>query len=273
MSDHPVTVDEMYGDWGLTHEQRNEALDRSRSPRSSDSLFDTFATLGVGAGDLVLDIGARDGRHSLQLAARFGCRVVAVDPVADNVRDAVAAVAEHEHGRLVEVRAGGVEAIPAGDGEFAAIWARDMLNHVADIDQALSECARVMAPSGAMVVYQTFATPWLSEKEAERLYSGLAVVPERMSAAGFEEAARAAGFVLEVADVIGSEWREAWEEDGTGRTSRQMLHAARLLRCPGELRAELGDVAYRVELANALWAVYQMIGKLEPRSYVLRLPG
>jgi hypothetical protein len=36
---------------------------------------------------------------------------------------------------------------------------------------------------------------------------------------------------------------------------------------------ELGDVEYRVELANALWGVYQMIGKLEPRVYVLAAPS
>ena len=71
-------------------------------------------------------------------------------------------------------------------------------------------------------------------------------------------------------DVIGSEWREAWEEDGSRRTSGQLLHAARLLRAADDLRADLGETSYRIELANALWGVCQMIGKLEPRIYVLR---
>ena len=106
--------------------------------------------------------------------------------------------------------------------------------------------------------------------EAERIYRCLATVPERMSATGFEQEATAAGFAVADIEVIGSQWREAWEEDGSGRTSRQLLHEARMIRCADDLRAELGERDYSVELANALWGVYQMIGKLEPRVYVLR---
>ncbi len=42
-----------------------------------------------------------------------------------------------------------------------------------------------------------------------------------------------------------------------------------MIRDADRLRAELGRVAYEVELANALWGVYQMIGKLSPRVYAL----
>jgi hypothetical protein len=55
-----------------------------------------------------------------------------------------------------------------------------------------------------------------------------------------------------------------------GVTSKQLLHAARLIRCSDETLHELGEVPYRAELSDALWGVYQMIGKLEPRIYVLR---
>ncbi len=270
MSADPLTIEEMYGDWGITREQRDEALGRSRDPRSNDSLYETFAGLAVGAGRVVLDIGARDARHSLRLTELFGCRVVAVEPVAENVAKAEAAVAGHESGHLVEVRQGGIEAIPAGDGEFDAIWSRDMLVHVADVDTALAECHRVLEPGGRMVLHQTFETDLMEPREAARIYADLAVVPERMSITGFEGAVAGAGFTIAEVDRVRSEWREAWEEDGSGRTCSSLLHAARMLRCRNELLAELGEVGYRVELANALWGVYQMIGKLEPRVYVLR---
>ena len=32
----------------------------------------------------------------------------------------------------------------------------------------------------------------------------------------------------------------------------------------------MGDDDYAIELANCLWGVYQMIGKLSPAIYVLR---
>jgi hypothetical protein len=36
------------------------------------------------------------------------------------------------------------------------------------------------------------------------------------------------------------------------------------------LIAESGEAAYRVVYRNALWSINQMLGKLEPRIYVLR---
>ena len=123
-----------------------------------------------------------------------------------------------------------------------------------------------------MVVYQTFATDLMEAAERARICADLAVVEASLDPEQFEAAARKAGFVVEMVDVVASEWREAWEEDGTCRTSRQMLHAARLIRGRETLLAELGRIPYQVELSNALWGVYQMIGKLEPRVYVLRKP-
>ncbi len=266
----PVTVPEMYGEWGIDADAVHAALGQSRDPVAASSLYETFGALGIGAGDTALDIGARDARYSVELAERFGCRVVAVDPIDVNLRDARAAVAGHDCRELVEIREGSIERIPAADGEFTAIWSRDMLNHIEDIDPALGECVRVLAPGGAMLVYQTFATQLLEPAEAQRIYADLAIVPERMSVAGFEEAVARAGLAVESVEIVGSQWREAWEEDGSHRTTRQLLHAARLRRKRDDLVAELGEVPYRVELANALWGVYQMIGKLEPRVYVLR---
>ena len=178
----------MYGYWPLDSAAVDEILDASREPRGASSMYDMLGELGVGADDVVLDIGARRAEHSLQLAARFGCRVIAVDPIEVHVRDASEQVAQHEMGAKVEVRPGSIEHIPAADGEFDAIWSRDMLNHIEDIDAALAECVRVLKTTGHMVVYQTFATSLLEPADAGRLYADLAVVPERMSITGFADA-------------------------------------------------------------------------------------
>lgn len=265
----PISVEQMYGLW-LSDEERDTALDRSLGPRSSKSLVDTVEALGFGPSDTILDIGARDGRHSVTLVERLGCNVVAVDPVGGNVDKARELIAASAYPDRIEARQGTIEEIPAEDGSFDLVFSRDMLSHVLDLPAALGECSRVLVGRGRVVVYQTFATDRLEPREAGAIYANLAIVPERMKPEHFETDASQAGFALESRDVIGSEWREAWEEDGSGRTSRQLLHAARLLRAGDELAAELGDVPYRVELASALWGVYQMIGKLEPRIYVLR---
>jgi 2-polyprenyl-3-methyl-5-hydroxy-6-metoxy-1,4-benzoquinol methylase len=267
-----VIVDEMYGDWNLTTEQVQAELDRSLNPRRSDSLFDVVESLGFGRGSAVLDIGARDARHSITLHQRLGCEVVALDPVPHNVVAARKLVDELGYSEFVEVRLGRIEEVPADNEMFDFVFCRDVLSHVADLRIALEECSRVSAPGGRMVIYQTFATDLLEPAERTRLCTDLAVESASFDRVHFEAAVEGSPFGVESIDVVGSEWREAWEEDGTGRTSRQLLHAARLMRNRQELQSRLGEILYRVELSNALWGVYQMIGKLEPRIYVLSKP-
>ena len=69
--------------------------------------------------------------------------------------------------------------------------------------------------------------------------------------------------------MIGSEWYEASQETGTA--PNYMLQVSRLRRAKPRLLEELGEVAYRVMLGNALWSIYLFIGKLETRLYVLRV--
>lgn len=262
----PVTVEQMYGDWNW--EEAVAAVDRSLDPRPSSSIFDTLESLGVGPSDTVLDIGGRDGRHGLIMAERFGCHVVSVDPAPANIKDGKAAVAAHEYGHLVELALGSIEQIPADDGAFTFAFSRDMFAHVEDADVALSECARVLAPNGAMVLHQVFATDLLEPIEAAQVFGHTAAVPERFDSHGFEEAARAAGFSIEDVEVIGSEWNEASQE--TGKAHNYLLQVSRLRRAQDELIAEIGETAYRVVYGNALWGINQLLGKLESRVYVLR---
>jgi SAM-dependent methyltransferase len=266
-----ITLSEMYN-YGSV-DAVDGALNRSYNPRRGDLMFTMLDDLDIGPGDVVLDIGGRDASHSLGLVETFGCRAVSVDPLLGNNDRARAAVAGHPLGSRVSIRPGYMEDIPGADGEFDFIFSRDMFFHVVDADRALAEGRRVLKPGGHLLVYQTFATDMLEPGERARLYADMAVVPERMKTDDFEKRASAAGFTIEMIDVVGSELREAYEEDGINLTSRQLLYAARLLRKSAVLRAELGDSDYRVELGNALWGVYQMIGKLEPRIYVLRTPG
>jgi SAM-dependent methyltransferase len=266
----PVSVEDMYGDWDVTEDQVQAELTRSLDPRSSDSLFDIVESLGIRSGAIVLDIGARDARHSVTLHQRLGCEVVAVDPVAANVEAAMKLIDDAAYRDAIEVKRGSVEEIPADSESFDLVFCRDVLSHVADLGTALAECSRVTVPGGWMVVYQTFATDLLEPLERARLCADLAVEPVSLDTDTFEAAVADSPFVVESTEVIGSEWREHWEEDGTRRTSQQLLHAARLMRNGNEIRSRLGEIPYRVELSNALWGVYQMIGKLEPRIYTLR---
>jgi len=86
----------------------------------------------------------------------------------------------------------------------------------------------------------------------------------------FEACARDAGFSIIERDAIGSAWREWWEAEGSRRTSESLLRAARLLRGREQVSERLGEEGFAFAMADQLWGVYQMIGKLCPTVYVLR---
>ena len=52
-------------------------------------------------------------------------------------------------------------------------------------------------------------------------------------------------------------------------TSRQLLATSRMLRNRAAYEERFGTDAYEIMLTSNLWGVYQMIGKLNPRIYVL----
>ncbi len=164
-----VTVDQMYGDRQATKNQIQSELDRSLNPRASSSLFDTVASLGLGPEATVLDIGARDARYSVTLHERLGCKVVAVEPVGQNVEEARRLVEESGLADHIEVRQGSIQKIPADDDSFDLVFCRDVLSHVSDTDAALRDSYRVTAGGGRMVVYQTFATELMEPAETARI--------------------------------------------------------------------------------------------------------
>ena len=265
----PLTVEQMYEDWGIEWEDAVDLADASLDPRPRSSIYDTVAACGIGPASRVLDIGGRDGAQALDLAERFGCRMLSVDPVEDNVELGKADIAAHPSGHLVDITVGTIEDIPAEDETFDLVFSRDMLGHVERLDAALIECRRVMVPGAAMVIHDVFATPLLDPAEAASLSADLAQVPERLDLALFERTVAEAGFTIDEIDVVGSEWLEATLESDDAE--RRLLRVARMRRDRDRLIESMGVVPYRVVLANTLWTIYRMIGKLEDRVYVIRV--
>jgi ubiquinone/menaquinone biosynthesis C-methylase UbiE len=262
------TVEELYGELWAEDGALVAELDRSLDPRPPESLYDTFADLGVRRIHVVLDIGCRDGRHSIELARRFGCEVVACDLILQYVEKTRERISKEGFEGRIRVVEGPIESLPLGDEMVDHVWCRDMLNHVR-LPDALSECFRVLRPGGRMLVYQTFATDLCEPGEASRLWNSMAIVPENMSRAYFEQNAADAGFEITAVDEVDSEWREFWLETGDRRTVDDLLRAARLRRREDELVARFGRDRYEAALGDSVWGVYQLLGKLCPTVYVL----
>ena len=270
MSQPPTaSLSAVYGPMELSDDEFFALTDRSLSPRPSGMLADKLAGLGIGAGHHLLDVGCRDAAHTIALAQRFGCTALGIDPVDARIAEAQTAISAASLGERMQAVVGWIEAIPAADASVDFIWCRDMLNHVADLSVGLAECHRVLRPGGQMLVYQTFSTDLMEAQEAAFIYNTMGIVPQNQSDAFFEKTARSVGFAIAEKDAVASEWREFWEEDGTRKTSEQLLRIARMRRNRDELIPLLSETHYNIEIADCLWGVYQMIGKLCPTVYVL----
>ena len=128
----------------------------------------------------------------------------------------------------------------------------------------------MLRPGGAAVIYQMTATDWLTPAEAARLWPSIGAYASSVDPRRFEAAIAAGGLTIVQCIQLGGEWRERDEEDGGGRTCRELLYVSRLLRNRPAYQERFSADAYEAMLANCLWGVYQMIGKLNPRVYVLR---
>lgn len=117
-----------------------------------------YDRLGVGEGDLVLDLGCGFGRHAYE-AARRGANVVALDAArseCEGVASVVAAMVEAGELDPRRVSVGSVQgdgtALPFGEGTFDRVICSEVLEHLHDDLAAMRELARVLRPGGTVAV-------------------------------------------------------------------------------------------------------------------------
>jgi SAM-dependent methyltransferase len=106
----------------------------------------SFLLEHVRLGERVLDLGCGGGAFAAALI-EVGCEVAAVDVAAEAVRRA-------------SVRAPGADValvaedgpLPFAEDEFGAVWAGEVLEHVADVVGLLAEVRRVLRWGGRLIV-------------------------------------------------------------------------------------------------------------------------
>jgi hypothetical protein len=149
------------------------------------------------------------------------------------------------------------------------VWCRDVLEQVDDLPGALRELVRVMKPGAQLLTLTTVATDLLTSEDAEMLGRHLGNVEGNLDPANLERIFADSGFAIESVRVVGTEWQEHAEER-TQPASRVLLRLARLRRQRSEIVANHGEDIYDHIEANLHWEIFQFLGKLEPRVYVLR---
>ena len=108
----------------------------------------------------VLDVGCGGGLLAEEFA-RLGCAVTGVDPS----EESLASAREHAaaQGLAIEYQRARGEALPFAADSFDVVYCCDVLEHVDDLRQVLSETARVLEPGGVYLYDTINRTPrsWL----------------------------------------------------------------------------------------------------------------
>ena len=122
---------------------------RRTGPKAYDVAFDALTGLAPAR---VLGVGCGRGEFAAQMQGH-GIEVLALDQSEQMVQLASA--------RGVDARVGGVQELPFADDSFDAVVANFMLYHLAELDQALGELARV-APAlvAATMGYDQLREMW-----------------------------------------------------------------------------------------------------------------
>ena len=100
---------------------------REASFQLPQGVFDTFAALGPQAGELVVDVGARDARHTIRLVREHSLRAVALDPMPFHCELARQAVAEAGLDGEIDVVEGAIESLPFSR-ESSEVFDRPSIN-------------------------------------------------------------------------------------------------------------------------------------------------
>jgi ubiquinone/menaquinone biosynthesis C-methylase UbiE len=116
-----------------------------------------FSAIAEARPKRVLEVGPGEGEFAERMQTELGCEVIAIDQSRRMV--------DLTRARGVDARLGDVCDLPFEDGTFDCAVAAWMLFHVAEIERALGELARVLGPSGRLVAVTNSREHWRELKD------------------------------------------------------------------------------------------------------------
>jgi ubiquinone/menaquinone biosynthesis C-methylase UbiE len=260
--------------WDTAQGEPFTRLDHSLNPRPPRMLYDLVKAAGVTTDSTLLDIGCGQGQHALDLSRQYGCPIIGIDPVLSNLQTAqrLAKLEQRYYPATplkVSFQLAAIEALPLPNHFVDLIWCRDVLVHIAHLEDNIRECCRVLKPDGTMLVLHTFATDLMETKELATICQPIGVHPANLVPQYVEYSFQRAGLSIQSKEDIGAEFIEHMDERD-GRYSKELLRIARMVREADYFRAELGESQYEIALAAYRWSVYLLLGKLRMTIYMLR---
>jgi demethylmenaquinone methyltransferase/2-methoxy-6-polyprenyl-1,4-benzoquinol methylase len=194
------SAQELFAPLAETYDRYARLLSFGQDPRWRSFLVSRVNARPV---HVVLDVASGTAAVAIELARRYGCRVVGVDQSAEMLSEGRRRVDAAGLSSAVELREARAEALPFEDAAFDGLTFTYLLRYVDDADATMHELARVVRPGGAVAMLEFFEPPAPLPRIAWEAYvrAGLPVLGRLASPAWGE-----------VGTFLGPSIRDFWTE-------------------------------------------------------------
>jgi sarcosine/dimethylglycine N-methyltransferase len=173
--------------------------------------FDATDTL-ASAADIcrdhaVLDVCSGLGGPARWLAYRIGCHVTGIDLTGSRVASARRLTERVGLARLVDFVRGDATVMPLGDATFDRVIGQEAWVHIDDKRALLSECRRVLKPTGILAFTDIISCLPLTPEESSQMADEMQF-PSIVTAQHYLDLLPQVGFSVERYDDLSSGWRD-----------------------------------------------------------------